>query len=277
MSAGATMSDTQRLTAALERIKLWMVENKAKRLVKNLAPGAADEALAKAEAQLGFPLSAELRALWSLHGGQKEEGNSFFEHRDFLDLQRALGERDHLELSVQHLRENADERAAAKIDEAELRSDHWVPFAAQDSDQLAVCTDSGRVFQCDADSPPLKLFAGSLSQYAEEYAARLEAGDYRVENDGGMCSLELRDRKQEAFDAQYAREKEEKERYRRETPLLVQVQDALAGSAPERCQELFEQIAKTEPPRRAGPGGGVSLRRTGEAPGAGHRPAGGDQ
>ncbi|CAN5891875.1 hypothetical protein BH11MYX2_BH11MYX2_33850 [soil metagenome] len=52
-----------RLATAFEQIATWMAGNGASLLVENLAPGASAEDIAETEADLGFALPADLRAV----------------------------------------------------------------------------------------------------------------------------------------------------------------------------------------------------------------------
>jgi hypothetical protein len=48
---------------------------------------------------------------------------------------------------------------------------------------------SGRVFTCGKDAPPLHFVAGSVIEWLEGYADRVEAGEYTVEEGFGECYL----------------------------------------------------------------------------------------
>jgi len=102
------MASKKGLAAAFDRIKRWMMEHGAPLLVENLAAGATSRKLDKAGAALGFPLPSDLRDLWALHDGQKDEQNGFVEHFDLFGTGRALGERETVLLFVELLRETPD-------------------------------------------------------------------------------------------------------------------------------------------------------------------------
>ena len=237
------MASKQRLTAALERIKRWMIDHDAPLLVENLAHGASAADLDEAEAALGFALPPGLRELWTLHNGQKEEMNGFVEFRDLFDTHCALAEREKVVEFVEFLREYPDDWVEAGVTAEEVQSNRWVPIAGRDMDLLVVSGVSGRVFSCEKDAPPLHLVAKSLSEWAEQYAARVEADDYAVEEGFGDYYLALRDRDAEQRELEREREHEEDERYRRETPLLTQLRDALSREDAERCRDVFEAAA----------------------------------
>ena len=71
------VDEADRIQAALLRICRWMDLHGARRVAKNLATGANPKKLAEAEAKLGFSVPAELRALWSMHNGQRNSENAF--------------------------------------------------------------------------------------------------------------------------------------------------------------------------------------------------------
>lgn len=231
------MSDpTTRMRAAFARITRWMNDHEAPLLAENLAPGAPPEALDEAEAALGVGLPADLRALWSLHDGQDAEGNGFVESYDLLSIAGARGEQESLLMALEFAREHPAEWEGTP---EELASDAWLPFAARDSDSLAVCLVSGRVFQSDHDDRP-KLLAPSLLDWLEGYAARIEADDYRVEEGFGDYYLALRDRAAEARDEERSDHAAAHANMRAETPLGDQLARALRDDDADRCQEIFE-------------------------------------
>jgi len=236
------MSDS--LREAVRRIAQWMRANEAAVLADNLAPGATDVELQAIEARFGYPLPPELRALWAMHHGQLAELNGFLTSRDLLNETRALDELDTVRPALESLRE-ADDWATSGLTREELDSNEWVPFGGRDSDLLIIHARTGRVFACLKDWPPVQLEAPSLTTWFADFAARVEADDYAVEEGFGDCYLSLRDRKREAAAAARARAVEEAERHRRETPLLVQLRQALAKGDAERCREVFDDCAKT--------------------------------
>lgn len=165
-----------------ERIDRWMTEHGAKAIAANLAPGAKKARLDRLEKKLGFPLGDELRALWSVHDGQRQEGLSFWHGHDLVSTAQARPE-DVLRF-LPLLREPASARGLreSKLRKAELGSSAWVRFAGRDSDGLAVNTESGRVFVVSHDDhPALRLLAPSITAWLRQYADALEAGAYEVD------------------------------------------------------------------------------------------------
>src|SRR5688572_16086741 len=100
----AAQQGTHGLRLAFDRISRWMVAHGAPLLVENLAPGATPERLAEAEAAFGVALPADLRAMWSVHDGQREEGNGFIEHYTFLSAQWAIAQQEAVLLCIEFAR-----------------------------------------------------------------------------------------------------------------------------------------------------------------------------
>jgi cell wall assembly regulator SMI1 len=230
---------------SIERISCWMNEHGAPLLVENLAPGASAERLAQAETELGMSLPSDLRALWSLHDGQREEGNGFVEAYNLLSVQGALAERETVLMGIEFARESPDWWKDSGGTTEELHSNHWLPFAAQDSDALVVHALTGRVFQCDHDDSP-KLLASSLGEWFQRYADRVEADDYAAEEGFGDYYLSPRDREAERRDAERAQRQAEHDRMRRETPLLDQFHKAIAKADEDRCIEVLKDALERD-------------------------------
>ena len=219
--------------AAFERIAAWMNAHGAPLLVENLAPGATREQLELAETKLAIP--PQLRALWSVHDGQREDHNGFVEAFNLLSIERAIDQHKTVRALLAMEREHPGSAYTAD----ELASDAWIPFAGQDSDSLVVHGVSGRVFELMHDDSP-QLLATSLAEWIERYAARVEADDYSVEEGFGDYYLQLRDRERERREQQSADRKAERARYRRETPLLEQFASALEQRDADRCLEVLK-------------------------------------
>jgi len=224
---------------ALERISRWMNAHGAPLLAENLAPGVTPERLAQAEAEFGIALPDDLRTLWSLHNGQREEGNGFVEAYNLLSIEWAVAQQETVLMCIEFARESPDQWPATGGAMDELRSNHWLPFAAQDSDSLVVHGITGRVFACDHDDSP-KLLAPSLAEWLEQYASRVDADDYAVEEGFGDYYLQLRDREAERRNQERAEREAEHDRFRRETPLLDQFRKALANKDEDRCIEVLK-------------------------------------
>lgn len=234
-----------RVVDAVERIKRWMLAHDAPLLVENLADGASADVLDAAEARFGYRMPADLRALWSHHHGQRDELNGFIEFRDLLDVELALTERERVDAAHSWMEDADGDFAAAGLTDEERREKRWIPFASRDSDLLVLHATSGRVFVCEKDVPPLRLVAPSLTEWFEAYARRVEADDYAVEEGFGDYFLAQRDRAAEAAELEWERKRAEQERYRRETPLLEQLREALRDTKDQRAREVMEDLSKT--------------------------------
>lgn len=234
-----------RLATAMAEIKTWMMEHGAPLLVENLAPGASAADLAEAARLLGMPIPSELAALWSIHHGQLEEQNGFVEQMDLLSAQAAAAEAESVKMFVEFLRQHPADWKAAGITEAEVRSDRWIAFAGRGyADLLVVSAESGRVFWCGKDAPTLQLRAPSITAWLEQYAAAVVADDYELEAGFGEYFLALRDREREQREAAAKAKAKAHETWRRETPLIEQLRQALDRKNDSLCRDLFEDAAK---------------------------------
>ncbi len=225
------MSTEASMRRAFDQITSWMAAHGASAIARNLAPGASTARLAEVEAELGFTLPPALRALWSVHDGQLEEGNGFMGMFDFLSTSRAVGDLDLINAPLAYLRGAPRAVPESGLTAAELASPAWIPIAGRDSDGYAVCASSGRVVEVlHDDSPPVVVRAASLETWLEEYAGRVVADDYRVERGFGDCYLTIRDREQERRRAeQEARVKAERDR-RASTSTTALLDEAIASS-----------------------------------------------
>lgn len=207
------------------KAKEWMEENDAEAIARNLAPGADAATLDAFEKRIGFPIPLQLRALWSVHDGQHEEGNGFYGSYDLFST--ALADVEGVTRFLPYLREpkSASGVAESKMTPAELASDRWLRIAGRDSDGIALNAESGRVFHITHDDfPALHLAAPSLLAWFEQYCIGVAEDDYDVEEGFGGVYLEERDRKGEARET--ARKAEEK---RRLTAPPLQILDEMIG------------------------------------------------
>lgn len=184
------MTNTSRVSKALERVKTWMKAHGADVLVRNLAAGASSERLDAYETEIGFALPPDLRALWSIHAGQESEQDGFVGAMDLLGPEAAAGESDGVMMFIGSLREDPSTWEEAGVTDEEALSDSWLAFACRGyADSLIVSGVTGRVFTCEKDSPPLHLVAASILEWLEAYADRVEGGEYTVEEGFGDCYL----------------------------------------------------------------------------------------
>jgi SMI1 / KNR4 family (SUKH-1) len=239
------MGGVDRIRNALARISLWMNAHEAPLLVENLADGATAAQLSRAETEFGIALPSDLRDLWSLHDGQREGGNGFIEVYSLLSMQYAIAEQETVLMGIKFARETPRWWKDSGGTQEELDSNHWIPFAGLDSDLLVVHAVSGRVFRCHHDDSP-KLLAPSLAAWWDQYAERVEANDYAVEEGFGDYHLALRDREAERRQQERAQSDAEHERMRLETPLLNQFREALARRDEDRCIEALKDALERD-------------------------------
>ncbi len=187
---GTVKTESSKMSATIAAIEAWMREH-APLLVDNLRPGCAPAELDHAAAALGMRLPPTLEALYLLHDGQLEEQNCFIEALDFFGVRVALSERERfLRRYVDApygVRSYPDEPSAwekTPLFEEEV-GDRWWPLAGMDSDFLVVSLATGRVFRAAKDVPPLTLAANDVEGFFAEYLARMERGDYSVEEGFG--------------------------------------------------------------------------------------------
>ncbi|HSQ64735.1 MAG TPA: SMI1/KNR4 family protein [Polyangiaceae bacterium] len=184
------MDRDARIRDAIERVKTWMQAHGAGALVENLAPGHTRERLDHFEAAVGFPLPADLRALWSVHAGQRSEQNGFVGAMDLFGPDASLGEEDAVSSALKFLRRAPAQWAEAGVTREEAKSNAWLAIAGRGyADLLVVNGETGRVFTCEKISPPLHLVAESILDWLEAYAERVEAGQYAVKEGFGDCYL----------------------------------------------------------------------------------------
>lgn len=177
------------LRQSIDRIAEWMRSNGAGVLADNLAPAASFSALAAFETSLGFSIHSDLRALWLLHDGQREELNGFIGSLDFLSMARARSEHRTIVANLESVRaESWWERGGLTREEVETNA--WLPFAGRDSDLRAVCCVSGRVFTVAKDVPPISVQSPSLPEWFRSYADAVTAGRFEITEGFGDVYLE---------------------------------------------------------------------------------------
>lgn len=185
-------------------IERWMRANGAETIVENLAAGANEEALAEAEARLGYPLPSSLRELWSVHDGQKAELDGFYETFDLLSSREAHD--DSIALFVTWSTSSPRSLATSGLSPEEIASKRWLVLASRDSDGVALNVDTGRVFAvAHDDSPNLTLLAPSVEAWLATYARDVAQDDYTVEGGFGEVYLSRRDRAREAYEDEVER------------------------------------------------------------------------
>jgi hypothetical protein len=239
------MSD-ERIAAALRRITSWLRAHRGGAIADNLAPGASAEALAEIEAAFGVALPPGLRALWSLHDGQRKEGDRFTERLDLFGARQAIADARYVRGGFGFFR-NEGRRDVEASDE-ELASDAWIPIAGRDLDFFAVSGVTGRVFAITRGLHPFRRIADSVEAWLEGYADRLEASDYRVTSNGGGLYLEERDREEERRKAERAAERKHEKAEKKQRAKLTIAEQAPAGA---RCSTTPATTRRSPRPPRS--------------------------
>jgi cell wall assembly regulator SMI1 len=235
--------DSELVRLSIERICKWMNANGAPSIAANLASAASLQDQTTADAECSASVPDDLRALWLLHNGQVKEGNGLFECYDFLSIQWAIAQREAVLESLSFARTNNQWWINSGGTDEELHSDTWIPFAARDSDSLAIHAVSERVFRFDHDDSPC-LVAPSLQDWLRAFANRVEAGDYKVEPGFGDYHLALRDREAEKREQEREQKRMAHEATRHVVPLLDQFAKAVSLQDADRCIEIFRDALK---------------------------------
>ena len=229
---------------AFSRIEAWMRANGAETIVDNLAPGATDEDLAFAEANLGFALPAAVRALWRVHDGQLSEQDGFYEMYDLLSCSAA--DDDQLPFYVEGSIGSPRAVSESGLEPQEIASKAWLMIAARDSDGVAVNGVTGRVFRVrHDDSPCLYLLASSVEAWLEDYANAVTNDDYRLEAGFGDVYLSRRDREREASDAESARARTAEERRRAALAPIELMEQAVANKSESMAADALRRSKTT--------------------------------
>ncbi|MFV8756594.1 SMI1/KNR4 family protein [Nannocystaceae bacterium ST9] len=181
-------TDLEILDQALADIEEWMNDEGAASFVAKLRPGASEAALDAAERSFDLPLLPSLKALYRRHDGQSGEVEPFFEHMFFVRLDEACRLRSVLldcyfvppagmALRDYHV-------AHPDLDDRELSSRAWFPFANSEGDFLAVNLESGRVVRVrKGDCPWIHVAADDLAGFVSDYASGLWDGHYQLVGD----------------------------------------------------------------------------------------------
>lgn len=114
--------------------------------VLELAPGCTEDALAKAETRLGFPLDPMLREIWKLAGGSRDGVRlfarpGFLTGYDLLSIEAALDERE----TRRRIAPNYDGYVADEPRDVRIRpgwfQEGWLPFAGFAEGTLVLIQD----------------------------------------------------------------------------------------------------------------------------------------
>uniref|UniRef100_UPI003FD6CA23 SMI1/KNR4 family protein n=1 Tax=Streptomyces luteireticuli TaxID=173858 RepID=UPI003FD6CA23 len=153
------------------------------------SPATAEE-LTRLEAQLGFPLHPELRALLERHNGVTEQQPTrevnLFQAGAFLPLGHRLNHTDRIASEHRILADFGEENTASGLweeDELNGHAHQWVPFAHPNDGGVAFIDHRpgltyGRVYEMGIGSGDIDgtEWASSLTELFDRLASSLEAG-----------------------------------------------------------------------------------------------------
>jgi cell wall assembly regulator SMI1 len=181
-----------------ERIDAWLKVN-APKVFDTLQPGASDSQIQAVENALSIQLPADVKASYRIHNGQQPiyDYGLIPEAQEFLSLER-------IQQEWQGWKRFLDE-AGSLEDESEpdpgIRADwwnmKWIPFTYEGTSDC-YCFDLypaeggniGQIITMIHDEACRELLAPNFQSWLEEYAAKLESGEYVFsEKYNGIVSL----------------------------------------------------------------------------------------
>jgi cell wall assembly regulator SMI1 len=185
--------DLSFMQQALDDLVEWFEEQGLHESLKNLRPGADDEALEPAAATLGAPLSPALAALYRWHDGQQREPYPIFEELFFSPLATSLKVRPGMLLSWFNDGDVRPDALFLRPGDALLPdelNDLWLPIADADGTYITANVRSGRVWLADKSEGRLRLLADSVPQWLGEYASALWDDHYCIAGDPKLPGVE---------------------------------------------------------------------------------------
>lgn len=175
--ARKTKTGAPSVTASWEAIEAWLGKS-APHLLARLPAGAADAALARAEAELGVQLPEALQESWRRHDGTG--GVGLFDHDPLLSLAQVV---ERWRTMTDLLRAGAFEGLEVQAGEGVRAcwwSARWVPITSDAAgDGLCVDLDAtsaagmGQVIQVWSDDDEREAVAPSFAAWLAEYAKEL--------------------------------------------------------------------------------------------------------
>ncbi len=184
-------SKAQRMRDEFARVSEWMQSHGAHVLVDNLAPGATPREFDNFEQQYHLSYPDALRALWSLHAGQRRAENGYFSERDFLGPAASHAAQQVLVEAQGSMRPHTAWTAESGLTLEDAQSDAWFVVAARGDNNLVVLSGlSGRVYARGKDPSTFRLTADSLLSWLEHYAYGVQRGEYQVTAGLGDAYLE---------------------------------------------------------------------------------------
>jgi hypothetical protein len=214
MNAALDSESVDAALKALDDIKEWLTDQGATAIVASLNDPITDEELEALEAELGYPISPELRAVYRTHNGQKNWGdlkNTFFRHGigGFCDFKSAVGRDDWRKFigpwfqpgapwdpvwdsftPLERKPEQTVDRAWMHVDDERTTSDllpeecstAWLVFGWEETFAGAIHLRTGRVFERAKDEG-LTFVADSFGDFLVGFANDLWDGKYKIKRD----------------------------------------------------------------------------------------------
>jgi cell wall assembly regulator SMI1 len=185
-----------------ERIEKWLQAN-APEVALALQIRATEDQIQADETAMGVTLPEDIRASYRIHNGQRndmpgaEYGFGILGAEDFLSLENMV---EQWHTPTELLREGKFEGITVDSSE-EVKPDwwnpKWVPVTFSGGNNYCIDLDpapSGKVGQIIAvwfDAPERGVIADSFMEWLEDFADRLEAGEYVTsENYGGIVHID---------------------------------------------------------------------------------------
>jgi cell wall assembly regulator SMI1 len=184
-----------------KRIERWFEAN-VPNIALALQAGATDEQIGAAERAMGVTLPEDVRASYRIHNGQRndvqgaEYGFGILEAEDFLSLENMV---EQWRIPTELLREGKFDGIIVDSSEEvkpEWWNSRWVPITFSGGNNYCIDLDPapggkvGQIIDVWFDAPERGVIAGSFMEWLEDFADRLEAGEYVTSEDyGGIVHI----------------------------------------------------------------------------------------
>jgi len=157
-------------------------------LAESLNPPATEAELRQAEEELGFPLPPELRELYQIHNGEKEEGTGLFFGLPFLSLDGMLSERRvWAELEEEYALEGGHHSVPAGWIKERYINRRWLPISKDwGGNNIGVDLDpdehglAGQVINFGRDEEVKYVIARQVRHFLQFIRDTAKAGNYTI-------------------------------------------------------------------------------------------------
>lgn len=177
-----------------DRVHSWLAIH-APKILASLNPGATDEELDAAEAELGLAIPSAMRDLYRIHDGISLDENfgSLFYGIEFLDLSQVVSTYSDRAASSQTMKDEGlslIKAADTGIQDQDMFNLGWIPFACDGADVLLhvdtrpdTSGTVGQVIFSDYDYDVVGLVAQGIDTLLNQFADDLENGRYYLDAD----------------------------------------------------------------------------------------------